>query len=312
MTSALPIPAFADVLDAAARIRPHAHVTPMLRSTTLDAMSGARLHFKCENQQRVGAFKFRGACNAVFALDETHAARGVVTHSSGNHGAALALAAKLRGIPARIVVPDNAIASKVANIRRYGAHLTFCAPNNAAREATAQAIIDTTGGSLVHPFENLHVMAGQGTAALELLRQADGLDVLLAPVGGGGLMAGTCIAARALHADIELFAAEPEGADDAYRGLSSGVRVKEITPDTACDGLRTPLGEPNFAVLQRERVQVLRVSDAECATAQELVLDVLKQRIEISCATVLAAVLRYPQHFAGKRVGLILTGGNVG
>lgn len=307
----LDLPSFSDVLAAAARIAPYAHRTPVLRSRSLDELTGATLHFKCENLQRVGAFKFRGACNAVFALDEATAARGVVTHSSGNHGAALALAAKVRGIPAHVVVPEGAVASKLAAIEAYGATIHRCAPNIAAREATAARVQAETGATLVHPYTDPLVIAGQGTATLELLAETGPLDALVTPLGGGGLVCGSAIAAHGLRPGLAVFGAEPEGAADAYESLRRGQRVTDIVPDTLCDGLRGTLGEENLAILRAEGVRVLLVSDAETVAAMRLVWGRLKQVIEPSCATVLAAVLRYPEHFAGKRVGLVLSGGNV-
>lgn len=307
----LDLPSFSDVLAAAARIAPYAHRTPVLRSRSLDELTGATLHFKCENLQRVGAFKFRGACNAVFALDEATAARGVVTHSSGNHGAALALAAKVRGIPAHVVVPEGAVASKLAAIEAYGATIHRCAPNIAAREATAARVQAETGATLVHPYTDPFVIAGQGTATLELLAETGPLDALVTPLGGGGLVCGSAIAAHGLRPGLAVFGAEPEGAADAFESLRRGQRVTDIVPDTVCDGLRGTLGEVNLAILRAEAVRVLLVSDAETVAAMRLVWGRLKQVIEPSCATVLAAVLRYPEHFAGKRVGLILSGGNV-
>ncbi|OHE82028.1 MAG: serine dehydratase [Lysobacterales bacterium GWF1_69_6] len=307
----LDLPSFSDVLAAAARIAPYAHRTPVLRSRSLDELTGATLHFKCENLQRVGAFKFRGACNAVFALDQATAARGVVTHSSGNHGAALALAAKVRGIPAHVVVPEGAVASKLAAIEAYGAVIHRCAPNIAAREATAARVQAETGATLVHPYTDPFVIAGQGTATLELLAETGPLDALVTPLGGGGLVCGSAIAAHGLRPGLAVFGAEPEGAADAYESLRRGQRVTDLVPDTVCDGLRGTIGEENLAILRAEAVRVLLVSDAETVAAMRLVWSRLKQVIEPSCATVLAAVLRYPEHFAGKRVGLILSGGNV-
>lgn len=306
-----PLPTHADVLAAAARIAPHAQLTPVLRSRSLDALAGAELHFKCENFQRIGAFKFRGACNAVWALDAAGAARGVVTHSSGNHGAALALAGRGRGIPVHVVVPEGAVASKLAAIRAFGATLHRCAPTLAAREAMAAQVQADTGAHLVHPYADPLVIAGQGTAALELLAQAGPLDAVITPVGGGGLVAGTALAAHGRDAGIAVFGAEPEGAADAHASLRQGRLVTGLVPDTVCDGLRGTLGQINLALLQRHRVQVLLVSDAETLAAMRLVWERLKILIEPSCATVLAAVLRHPEPFAGRRIGLILSGGNV-
>lgn len=304
--------AFADIERAAERIAPYAHVTPLLRSRSLDELAGCELLFKCENFQRAGAFKFRGACNAVWSLGAEDAVRGVVTHSSGNHGAALALAAKTRGIPAHVVVPEGAVATKVAAIRAYGATLHTCAPTLAARDAAAAQVLSATGASLVHPFTDPRVIAGQGTAARELIREAGNrLEVLITPVGGGGLIGGSAIAAKSLIPQIHLFAAEPEGAADASQSLLRGERVTDIVPDTLCDGLRAAIGPINFDLLRAHAVQVLLASDAETVAAMRLIWERLKIVVEPSSAIALAAILRHRQHFAGRRVGVILTGGNV-
>ena len=301
---------FSDVLAAAARIAPHAHVTPVLRSSSLDALAGAQLHFKCENFQRVGAFKFRGACNAVWSLSDADAANGVVTHSSGNHGAALALAAQTRGIAAHVVVPDGAVKSKLAAITAYGATVHVCAPTLAAREAMAAQLQAQTGARLVHPYTDPAVIAGQGTAALELLKQVGELDVVLTPIGGGGLVGGTALAVAGIAASTRVIGAEPEGAADAFESLRSGKRVTDLVPDTVCDGLRGTIGAINFDLLRAHRVEVLLVSDAETLAAMRLAWERLKILVEPSGAIVLAAVLRYRERFAGQRVGLILSGGN--
>ena len=299
------------VLAAAARIAPHAHRTPVLRSASLDALAGASLHFKCENLQRSGAFKFRGACNAVMALDDATAARGVVTHSSGNHGAALALAARVRGIPAHVVVPEGAVAGKLAAIEAAGATLQRCAPKIAAREAMAEAVRARTGATLVHPYTDPHVIAGQGTAALELLAETGPLDALMTPIGGGGLIGGSAIAAHGRFPDLPVFGAEPEGAAETFESLRQGRRVTDFTPDTLCDGLRGTVGALNLQLMRDHRVEALLVSDDEVLAAMRLLLERLKVLVEPSGATVLAAVLRHRERFAGRRVGLILSGGNV-
>src|SRR5688500_6520666 len=244
--STLPLPVFDDVLAAAARIAPHAHVTPVLRSRSLDALAGAELHFKAEHLQRVGAFKFRGACNAVWALAPEAAARGVVTHSSGNHGAALALAARSRRIPCHVVVPEGAVPGKLAAIEAYGAALHRCAPTQAAREAACAELQQRTGAVLVHPYTDPQVIAGQGTAALELLNASGPLDAVIVPVGGGGLASGTALAVAALSPQGRLFLAEPAGADDTARSLQAGERIATFAPDTLCDGLRALVGAPNL------------------------------------------------------------------
>jgi threonine dehydratase len=301
----------ADVRDAAARIAPHAQVTPLLRSRSLDELAGARLFFKCEQLQRVGAFKFRGACNAVWSLDDDTARRGVVTHSSGNHGAALALAAGTRGIPAHVVVPEGAVKAKLAAIERYGATLHHCAATIAAREQTAERVRAETGASLVHPYADPRVIAGQGTAGLELLQQSGGLDTLIAPVGGGGLVSGCAIAVRGIDPGIAVYAAEPEGAPDAYESFRRGERFIDITPNTIADGLRGTIGAINFQLMRDHVEAVLPVSESEIVAAMRLIWERLKQVVEPSSATVLAAVLRHRELFAGKRVGVVLSGGNV-
>jgi threonine dehydratase len=305
------LPSMEQIRDAAARIAPHARVTPVLRSEALDALSGAELHFKCENLQRGGAFKFRGACNAVWSLSDAQAAHGVVTHSSGNHGNALALAAATRGIVAHVVVPEGAVRAKVAAIERAGAILHRCAPTQAAREAMCAEVQRATGAVLVHPYADTQVMAGQGTIALELLQQVGGLDTLITPVGGGGLASGVAIAAHALDPALKLFGAEPQGADDAAQSLAHGARVTTVVPDTVCDGLRALVGERNLAALRAHRVDVITVDDADTIAAMQLLWSELKLVVEVSSATVLAAILKQPERFAGRHVGLVLTGGNV-
>lgn len=298
-----------DIQAAAERIAPYAIRTPVKISAALNALTGASLFFKCENLQHGGAFKFRGAVNAVFALDDAIAVHGVATHSSGNHGAALARAAKLRGITAHVVVPVGSVPSKVRATKSAGASMYECANNQAAREAMTEHVIMQTGASLVHPFENPWVMAGQGTACLELMADAQNLDIVLAPVGGGGLMAGTAVALS--NTSVQLYGVEPEGAADTAASLLSGQRITQHVPNTICDGLRTLVGVPNFEIIRQSVKQVLVVSDAQCIAAQELVSEHLEMLIEPSSATVLAAVLTHPDIFAGKRVGLMVTGGNV-
>ena len=311
MTSEFVPPTLADIRTAAARVAPHAWVTPVLRDDTLDALAGASLYFKCEHLQRGGAFKFRGACNAVWALSDAQAARGVVTHSSGNHGAALALAAATRGIAAHIVVPEGAVAAKLANIERAGGIVHRCAPTLAAREETCAQVQRDTGATMVHPYADARVIAGQGTIALELLQQVPGLDAVVAPIGGGGLISGCAIAARGLTPRIEVIGAEPAGADDAVRSLQRGERVTDVVPDTICDGLRATIGVPNFALLREHGVSAIAVDDAATLAAMRQLWAELKQTVEPSSAVALAAVLAQRKRFAGKRVGLVLTGGNV-
>jgi threonine dehydratase len=312
MTAAVPtLPAFADVLSAAARIAPHAQRTPVLRSQSLDSIAGCELHFKCENLQRVGAFKFRGACNAIFALDDQTASRGILTQSSGNHGAAVALASRLRGVSATVVVPEGAPAVKLAAISGYGARIVRCEPTMAARNTTAAALVDETGAHLVHPFDDAHVIAGQGTVALELLRSEPELDALLAPVGGGGLLSGCALTARTLRPTIEIWGAEPEGAADAHASLREGRCITEMTANTICDGLRGHLAPRTLAMLQRHINGILTVEDAAVIEAMRLLWERLKLVVEPSGAIGFAAVLRNRERFVGRRVGIVISGGNV-
>ncbi|HEV2608437.1 MAG TPA: pyridoxal-phosphate dependent enzyme [Xanthomonadaceae bacterium] len=303
------------IRDAAARIAPHAHATPVLRSASLDALAGCSLHFKCENLQRIGAFKFRGACNAVFSLPPEVAQRGVATHSSGNHGAALALAARLRGIPAHVVVPENASRVKRAAIERYGARIVDCEPNMAARDAATRDLLARTGAELVHPFADPRVIAGQGTVALEFLRQCDGrassgLDALIVPIGGGGLMSGCAIATRALSPRTRLWGAEPATAADAHDSLAEGRLITDRTPQTICDGLRGHLAPITFAIL-RSLDGILLADEEQITAAMRLIWERLKILVEPSAAVGLAVVLRERERFAGQRVGIVLSGGNV-
>ena len=305
------LPDIEQIRDAAARIASHARVTPVLRSATLDALSGAELHFKCEHLQHGGAFKFRGACNAVWSLSDEQAAHGVVTHSSGNHGNALALAAATRGIAAHVVVPEGAVRVKVEAIERAGAMLHRCAPTQAAREGRAEEVQRSTGAILVHPYADTRVMAGQGTVALELLQQVPRLDSMITPVGGGGLASGVAIAVHALRPEMVLFGAEPEGADDAAQSLLRQARVTSVVPDTVCDGLRALIGESSLVALRAHRVELITISDAEAIAAMQLMWSELKQVVEVSSATVLAAILKQRERFAGRRIGVVITGGNV-
>lgn len=315
------LPTFADVLAAAARIAPHAHATPVVQARSIDALAGCRLHFKCEHLQRSGAFKFRGACNAVWSLPEDILGRGVVTHSSGNHGAALALAARTRGITCHVVVPAGAVASKLEAIAAYGATLHHCAAGIQAREQMCAQVQADTGATLVHPYTDPAVIAGQGTAALELLNATAsvvdagaahaGLDILVVPVGGGGLASGTALTLAALAPDCELLLAEPSGAAETQASLAAGRRITAFEPDTVCDGLRGTLGAPDFALLQAHGAQVLTVDDADTLAAMRLLWSRAKLPVEPSSAIALAAVLGHPERFAGKRVGIVLSGGNV-
>lgn len=300
---------FADVRAAAARIRGHVHRTPVLTSATLDKELAAQVFCKCENLQKVGAFKARGAVNAVLALDDATAARGVVTHSSGNHAAALAYAASLRQIPCAVVMPDSAPALKVDAVRGYGAEIVFC--KQAEREATCVRLMQERGATLVHPFENPFVIAGQGTAALELIEDVPDLDVLVTPVGGGGLCAGSTLVLRQLRPMARMLGAEPLAVDDAARSLATGMRQPRVDdPVTLADGLLTALGEPNFAILRDGKVQVITVDEPAIVAAATFFAQRMKLVVEPSAATVLAAIRRIAGELRGRRIGLILSGGN--
>lgn len=301
----------AAIREAARRIAPYAHRTPVVTSQYFDRVTGGQLFFKCENLQKAGAFKFRGACNAVFSLPDEIAARGVATHSSGNHAQALALAAQLRGIPAWIVMPENASAVKQAAVQEYGGRIVHCTPTLAAREATAAAVIEETGATFIHPYDDARIIAGQGTAALELLEAVPGLDLILAPVGGGGLISGTALAAAELSPSTAVFAAEPTGADDAYRSLAAGRIIPVQEADTVADGLRTSLGELTFAVIQRHVREIATVSDDEIIAAMKTFWQRTKLLIEPSAAVPLAAVISGRIATADRRIGIILSGGNV-
>jgi threonine dehydratase len=302
-----------NIQAAAKRIAGLAHRTPVITCATLDRLAGRALFFKCENLQKVGAFKFRGACNAVLKLTDDAARRGVITHSSGNHAQALALAAKLRGIPATIVMPSNAPPVKRRAVEDYSGRVVQCEPTLAARESTVAAIQAETGATLIHPYNHPDVIAGQGTVALELLEQAPDLDAIIAPIGGGGLVAGLTFAAKALKPSIRVFAAEPQGADDAARSKSSGTLIPQTAPKTIADGLLTSLGELTWPVVRDLVERVVTVSDDEIIRAMRLVWERAKLVIEPSAAVPVAALLGDEFRALGgmKRVGVVLSGGNV-
>jgi threonine dehydratase len=302
-------PTIDEIRAAARRIAPHVHRTPVATSATLDRELGASVFFKCENLQKVGAFKARGAVNAVLALDEQAAAKGVIAHSSGNHGAALAYAAGIRGIPCTVVMPDDAPPIKIEAVKGYGARIVFCSRDE--RPEACDRIVEEEGSTLVHPFEYLPIIAGQGTAALELLEEVSDLDVVIAPVGGGGLLAGTAITVKSLRPEAVVLGAEPETMDDAYRSLATGVRQPAVeNPVSLADGLMTGLGQINFEVLRQREVRVVTVSEEAIVQAGRFVLERMKLVVEPSAATVLAAMRRSAGELFGKRVGAILSGGN--
>ncbi|MGH8239134.1 MAG: pyridoxal-phosphate dependent enzyme [Steroidobacteraceae bacterium] len=301
----------ADIRAAHERIRERIHRTPVLTSTTLDQQSGGALFFKCENMQKGGAFKARGATNAVFSLSDAEAARGVATHSSGNHAAAVSRAAKLRGIPAYIVMPNNVPKAKRAAVERLGGKIVFCEPTIAAREAAAAKIIADTGATLVHPYDDLRVMAGQGTATLELLEQVADLDTILCPIGGGGLISGTSVAALSLKPGIRVIGAEPAGADDASRSYQAGKRIPLTQANTIADGLRGSLSDRTFAEIRSHVADIVTVSEDSIVAAMRAVWEVLKIVIEPSGAVSYAAIVENKVDVRGRRVGIILTGGNL-
>ena len=303
---------FDDVRAAAARIEGIVAHTPILTSLALDSLAGRRLFFKCENLQHVGAFKFRGASNALAILGDL-AKDGICTHSSGNHAQAVALAAKQRGVPAYIVMPSTAPRVKVDGVRSHGAEITFCEPTLEARETTAAAVMERTGATFVHPFDDERVIAGQGTAALEMINETGPLDAIIAPIGGGGLLSGTSITTRALLPNARIFGAEPSGADDAAQSLAAGELIPQTSPDTICDGLLTSLCEMTYEILSTHLESIITVTDQEVIEAMRLIRDHLDMIVEPSSATVLAAILR-PEFAALEgidSVGLILSGGNV-
>ena len=304
-------PTFEDVLAAAERIRGVVHRTPVMTSRAVNEIAGATLHFKCENLQKVGAFKARGATNAVLSLEEEAAQRGVATHSSGNHAAALAFAASIRGVTAHVVMPSSAPPVKKAAVAGYGAEITECVPTLEARETTLEAVVARTGATFIHAYDNPMVIAGQGTAALELITDVPDLDVVMAPVGGGGLMSGTAIAVSSSRPDIEIFGAEPAGADDAYRSLRDGTIHPSVKPKTIADGLLTSLSDRTFRILSERLERIHTVEEQSIVRAMRLLWERMKIVVEPSGAVPLAAVLEHSEYFAGRRVGLIISGGNV-
>ena len=300
-----------DIRQAATRIAGRVHRTPVLTCAAVDRLAGASLFFKCENFQKVGAFKIRGATNAVLSLNDDEVAHGVATHSSGNHAQALALAARLRGVPAYIVMPQGAPAVKRAAVQGYGAEIITCEPTLQAREETLNAVVERTGAIFIHPYDNESIIAGQGTAATELLEEVPALDVVMAPVGGGGLLSGTAVAVKALAPDARVIAAEPAGADDAARSLAAGRIIPSVDPDTVADGLLTSLGKRNFPIIKEHVSAIWTVGDPDIIAAMRLIWERMKIIIEPSAAVCPAAVLARPGEVGKLRIGIILSGGNV-
>ena len=303
-------PSYKDIQKAAIRIAGLVHHTPVLTSSAINEMTGLEAFFKCENFQKVGAFKYRGATNAVLSLTDEQAARGVATHSSGNHAAALALAARKKGIPCYVAMPENAPSVKIEAVKNYGAEITFCEPTLQSREDTLREIIRKTGAVFIHPFDNFDVISGQGTAAKEFLEEVPGLDILLVPVGGGGLLSGSSIAAKSIKPGIQVYGCEPANADDACRSFHSGTIHPSVKPITVADGLLTSLSELTFSIIRENTDDIYTVSEASILYAMRLIWQRMKIIIEPSSAVPVAVMLEHKNQFARKKVGIIISGGN--
>ncbi|OED50800.1 serine dehydratase [Rhodobacteraceae bacterium (ex Bugula neritina AB1)] len=309
--TAMYIPTYEDMLAAHERIQPHIRRTPVRTSAYLNELTGAELFFKCENFQEPGAFKVRGASNAVFGLDAAQAAKGVATHSSGNHASCLSYAAMLRGIPCNVVMPRTAPQAKKDTVRRYGGRITECEPSTSSREESFAKVQAETGGDFVHPYNDHRVIAGQGTCAREFVEQTDGLDMVVAPIGGGGMISGTCLTLSTLAPETQVIAAEPEQADDAYRSFKAGYIIADDAPKTIADGLLVPLKDLTWHFVSGHVSEIYTASDAQIIEAMKMIWKHLRIVMEPSSAVPLATILKNKQAFAGKRVGLIVTGGNV-
>jgi len=300
-----------DIIKAAERIKPYIHRTPVITCNAIDEITGASIFFKCENFQKAGAFKSRGAVNAVFSIDPYDIKLGVATHSSGNHAAALARAAQLKHIPAYIVMPENSSKVKVAAVKTYGGRITFCQPTLEARESKLNEVLNETNAFEIHPYNNYHVITGQATAALELIQDQPGLDTIIAPVGGGGLLSGTALSAHYFSSSTNVIAAEPSGADDAYQSFYQKKFIPSVNPDTIADGLRTSLGSLTFPIIRRLVNDIVTVNDQATIEAMKLVWERMKIIIEPSSAVALAIVLKHKHRFQGQKIGIIISGGNV-
>lgn len=305
------MPTFQDVLAAHERIKPHINRTPILRSDYLDKLTGAQLFFKCENFQEAGAFKVRGACNAVFGLDEAKAKIGVATHSSGNHALSLSYAAGRRGIGCTVVMPRTAPQAKKDQVRYYGGEIVECEPSTSSREATFAEVVAKSGAEFVHPYNDPRVIAGQGTCSLELNDQVEGLNAVIAPIGGGGMVSGTCLTLSSVAPQIKIYAAEPKNADDAYRSFKAGHIIADDAPETIADGLKVPLKERTWHFVSNFVTDILTASEEEIVDAMKLTWKRLRIVMEPSSAVPLATILKNKDVFAGQRVGVIITGGNV-
>jgi threonine dehydratase len=305
------IPTYDDVLAAHERIEPHIHRTPILTSSYFNDLVGAQLFFKCENFQKAGAFKVRGASNAVFGLSDEDAKQGVATHSSGNHALSLSYAAGRRGIPCNVVMPRTAPQAKKDAVRGYGGIITECEPSTSSREEVFAQVQAKTGGDFVHPYNDPRVIAGQGTCSRELMEQTDGVDIVIAPIGGGGMISGTCLTLSNIAPETEIIAAEPEQADDAYRSFKAGHIIADDAPVTIADGLKVPLKELTWHFVSNNVTDILTASEQEIIDAMKLTWQRMKIVMEASCSVPLATILKNKDRFAGKRVGVIITGGNV-
>jgi threonine dehydratase len=308
---ALYIPTWDDVLAAHERVRPYIHKTPILTSRFINELAGCELYFKCENLQKAGAFKVRGACNAVFGLSEEKASKGVATHSSGNHALSLSYAAGRRGIPCHVVMPRTAPQAKKDAVRGYGGIITECEPSTSSREETFASVQAETGADFVHPYNDERVIAGQGTCSKEIIEEMGALDAVVAPIGGGGMISGTCLTLSTIAPETKIYAAEPEQADDAYQSFKQGKLIAYDAPKTIADGLLVPLKERTWHFVQRYVTDVLTASDQEIIDAMRLIWGRMKIVMEPSSAVPLATILKNRDVFAGKRVGVIITGGNV-
>ncbi len=305
------LPELNDIISAHSRIKDFIHKTPVLTSTLINEITGAELFFKCENFQKIGAFKYRGATNAILCLDDEAKSKGVATHSSGNHAQALALAAKINGIEATIVMPDNSPSVKINAVRDYKGNVVLCKPTLEARETTLEQIVNEKGCTVIHPYNNFNVICGQGTSAIELLNDYSDLDIVIAPVGGGGLLSGTATAVKGINKNIKVIAAEPEGANDAFLSFKKGEIVSSINPKTICDGLLTSLCDLTFEVIKNRVDEIITVKEDPIKFAMKLIWQRLKIVIEPSSAVTLAVILENKEKFAGKKIGLILSGGNI-
>lgn len=305
------IPTLQDMRDAQVRVKPYVHRTPVLTSQYFNDLTGAELYFKCENLQKAGAFKARGASNAVFGLTDEQARRGVATHSSGNHGTCLSYAAGRRGIPCTVVMPHTAPQAKKDAVRGYGGIVVECEPSTTSREAVFAEVVAKTGAEFVHPYNDPRVIAGQGTCAAEMIEQIENLDAVIAPIGGGGMISGTCLTLSNLAPQIKIFAAEPENADDAYRSFKAGHIIADDAPDTIADGLKVPLKDLTWHFVSNHVTDILTASEHEIVAAMKIMWKRMKIVMEPSSAVPLAIILKHKDIFAGKRIGVVITGGNV-